>query len=157
MPDEVPGRFVLVGDGPVREHLLKRVRRDSIPRVRIMPAQPRARIPALLAAADVALITLRTSIPGAVPSKIYEAMASSLPILLIADGEASDRVEAAGCGLTVPPGDLKRARDACQRLATDETLRRRLGEAGRQAAETLYDRVQIAKRLDEFLRSLLTV
>lgn len=157
MPDEVPGRFVLVGDGPVREHLLKRVRRDSIPRVRIMPAQPRARIPALLAAADVALITLRTSIPGAVPSKIYEAMASSLPILLIADGEASDRVEAAGCGLTVPPGDLKRARDACQRLATDEMLRRRLGEAGRQAAETLYDRVQIAKRLDEFLRSLLTV
>lgn len=156
-PESVPGRFVLVGEGPEREHLLKRVEREAIPRVRILPAQPRDRIPVLLAAADVAVITLRTSIPGAVPSKIYEAMASSLPILLIADGEASGRVEAAGCGIAVPPGDLKRARETCQQLATDEMLRRRLGEAGRQAAETLYDRVQIAKRLDEFLRSLLTV
>jgi len=156
-PDSVPGRFVLVGEGPEREHLLKRVDRESISRVRILPAQPRDRIPALLAVSDVALITLRTSIPGAVPSKIYEAMASSLPILLIADGEAARRVEAAGCGLAVPPGDLKRARDACQRLATDEVLRRRLGNAGRQAAETLYNRVRIANRLDEFFRSLLTV
>lgn len=156
-PVSAPGRFVLVGEGPEREYLLKRVEREAISRVRILPAQTRDRIPALLAAADVALITLRTSIPGAVPSKIYEAMASSLPILLIADGEAARRVEAAGCGLVTPPGEIRRARDACQRLATDEALRRRLGEAGRQAAETLYDRVQIAKRLDEFLRSLLTV
>ena len=157
MPDRVPGRFVLVGEGPTREHLLKRVHRESIARVRILPAQPRDRIPAFLAAADVALITLRTSIPGAVPSKIYEAMASSLPILLIADGEAARRVEAAECGLAVPPGDLARAQQVCQRLATDEALRRRLGEAGRRAAETVYDRVQIARQLDEFLRSLLTV
>lgn len=157
MPDSVPGRFVLIGEGPERDHLLHRVHRESIPRVRILPAQARDRIPALLAAADVAVITLKMSIPGAVPSKIYEAMASSLPILLIANGEASSRVEVARCGIAVPPGDLKRAGETCQQLATDEILRRRLGEAGRQAAETLYDRVQVAKRLDEFLRSLLII
>ena len=79
-------------------------------RVRLVPAQPRERIPALLAASDVALISLGMSIPGAVPSKIYEAMASSLPILLIADGEPARRIES--CGLAVPPGRVDDARAA---------------------------------------------
>jgi glycosyltransferase involved in cell wall biosynthesis len=155
LPDDVPGRFVLVGEGPAREHLVERIEREQIRRVRIVPPQPRERVPALLAAADAALITLSMSIPGSVPSKIYEAMATSLPILLIAVGESAVRVEDAACGLTVPPGDLAAARDAFCRLAADSTLRERLGAAGRHAAETRYHRDEIAKRLDCFLSGLL--
>ncbi len=76
LPPDVPGRCVLVGDGPVREALEERIAREGIGRVRLLPAQPRERIPALLAAADVALATLGMRLRGAVPSKIYEAMAS---------------------------------------------------------------------------------
>ena len=112
MPADQPGRFVLVGEGPEREQLVERIEREHIRRVRLVPAQPRERIPALLAAADVAVISLGMAIPGAVPSKIYEAMASSLPILLIADGEAARRVEQAACGLAVRPGDLAGAAEA---------------------------------------------
>ncbi len=152
LPADVPGRFVLVGDGPAREHLVERLARERIARVRILPAQPRERIPALLAAADVALITLGMSIPGAVPSKIYEAMAASLPILLVADGEPARRIDDAGCGLAVAPGKPDEALAACLRLATDDALRADLGHAGRHAAETKYHRDRIADRLDEFLR-----
>lgn len=155
MPADKPGRFVLVGDGPRRQHLEERIRREAIPRVRILPAQPRGRIPALLAAADVALISLGMSIPGSVPSKIYEAMASSLPILLIAEGESAHRVERAQCGLVVPPGDLAAARDAVNRLVSDVHLRECFGAAGRHAAETIYNRNEIGRMLDQFLRSLL--
>jgi glycosyltransferase involved in cell wall biosynthesis len=90
-----------------------------------------------------------------VPSKIYEAMASARPLLLIAEGEAARRVERAGCGLTVRPGDLEGVRQAWQRLATDPELRARLGAAGRLAAETEYDRGKIAERLDRFLRRVM--
>ncbi len=95
------------------------------------------------------------TIVGAVPSKIYEAMAASLPILLVADGEAARRVETAGAGLAVSPGAPDALREAFTRLATDAALRARFGAAGRLAAETTYERGAIASRLDGFLRSLL--
>lgn len=152
LPPEVPGRCVLVGDGPVREELQRRIERERIGRVRLVLAQSRERIPALLAAADVAVASLGMKLRGAVPSKIYEAMASARPLLLIAAGEAARRVERAGCGLTVRPGDLAGAREAWARLATDADLRSSLGAAGRAAAETEYDRARIAERLDRFLR-----
>jgi glycosyltransferase involved in cell wall biosynthesis len=155
LPEEVPGRFVLIGEGPAREHLLARVERERIARVKILPPQPRNRIPALLAAADAALISLGMPIPGAVPSKIYEAMASRLPILLIAADEAARRVEEAGCGLAVAPGDTASIATAFRKLATDADLRSRLGAAGRRAAETTYNRDQIAERLHRFLMQMM--
>jgi glycosyltransferase involved in cell wall biosynthesis len=155
LPPEAAGRAVLVGDGPLRSRLAARLARDGIARVRLLPAVPRDRVPALLAAADVALITLGGVLPGAVPSKIYEAMASELPILLVASGEAARRVAEAGCGLVAAPGDAAALRAAWERLAGDAALRRRLGAAGRRAAETLYDRRAIAQGLDRFLRERL--
>lgn len=155
MPPELPGRFVLVGDGPVREHLEQRIAREGLSRVRLLPAQPRARVPALLAAADIALITLGGVIHGAVPNKIYEAMASSLPIVIVAHGEAARRVESVGAGIAVTPRALPELRDACRRLVEDESLRVRCGAAGRKAAETVYNREHVAVRLDRFLRERL--
>jgi glycosyltransferase involved in cell wall biosynthesis len=155
LPKQQPGRFVLVGEGPEREVLEERIAREKIPRVKLVPAQPRERVPALLAAADVALITLGMPIPGAVPSKIYEAMASSLPILLVATGEPARRVTEAGCGLAVPPGNLAGIGEAFQKLANDGALRERMGAAGRQAAETTYNRDAIGRKLDAFLRGLI--
>jgi glycosyltransferase involved in cell wall biosynthesis len=155
LPPEVPGRLVLVGDGPLRAALAARIEREGIHRVRLLPAQPRERVPALLAAADVGVASLGLRLQGAVPSKIYEAMASELPLLLIAEGESVRRVESAGCGLAVRPGDLAAAGEAWRRLASDRELRARLGASGRRAAETTYDRSRIAGRLDTFLRRAL--
>jgi len=57
-------------------------------------------MPAILAAADVLLVPLLRYIPGAVPSKLYEAMASGRPVILIGEGEAAsivrDRVDRSG-------------------------------------------------------------
>jgi glycosyltransferase involved in cell wall biosynthesis len=103
----------------------------------------------------VAIISLGMSIPGAVPSKIYEAMAANLPILLIADGEPARRISDAACGIAVSPGDLQAAQAAVLKLAGYHALREQLGAAGRHAAETTYNRNEIGKRLDALLRSLI--
>jgi glycosyltransferase involved in cell wall biosynthesis len=91
-------------------------------------------------------------LPGAIPSKIYEAMASSLPILLVASGEAARRVREANAGLTVEPRDAKGLREAYIRLACDPSLRQALGSDGRAAAESRYSRAAIADQLNRFLR-----
>jgi glycosyltransferase involved in cell wall biosynthesis len=150
-----PGRFVLVGEGPERERLQQRIYGESISRVCIVPSQPRERIPAILAASDAALISLGMSIPGAVPSKIYEAMATGIPILLVADGEPAHRVEQTHCGIAVAPGDAAGIKAAFTRLAGDAALRKTIGAAGRVAAETIYNRDRIAEKLSSFLYSML--
>ena len=150
-----PGRLVLIGDGPVRAQLQARIEKERLTRVKLLPAQARDAIPALLASADVAVISLGMHIPGAVPSKIYEAMASELPVLLIAEGEPKRRVEEAGAGVAVRVGDTAALLKAFRLLATDATVRARFGTAGRKAAKKLYDRNAIARRLDGFLRTKL--
>ena len=151
LPAALPGRFVLVGDGPVREHLEARVAQEGITRVRILPMQPRARVPALLAVADIALITLGGRILGAVPNKIYEAMASSLPIIVVAEGEAVRRVEGAAAGLTVVPNDRDGLVTACRRMIEDTALRARLGaecSVFNHSAARSFDRYNPASATD---------
>jgi glycosyltransferase involved in cell wall biosynthesis len=155
LPPDVPGRFVIVGDGPVREHLEQRIKKEAIDRVKMLPMQPRSRIPALLACADVAIITIGGRIHGMVPNKMYEAMASSLPILLVAHGEAVRRVARANAGIAVSPRDGAALVSACRKLIENPNLRRELGASGRRAAETVYNRDRVADRLDRFLRERL--
>lgn len=144
-------QFALVGEGAERESLQRRIKSDALHNVQLLSPQPKERIPALLAVSSVAFHVLKFSILGAVPSKIYEAMASGLPILFAGGGEGARRVQKAGAGLVVPYGDVRGLEKAVRRLAADAALRQELGSAGRQAAEQLYSRKAIARRLHELL------
>lgn len=155
LPPDCPAQFRLIGTGPMRDHLAARIADECIDRVRIVGEVPRERVPALLAVSDVALITLGMALPGAVPSKIYEAMASSLPILLVASGEPKERVEAAAAGMVVQPGDVDALVEVMISLSDDPELRHTLGASGRSAAETTYSRDRIVGDLDVTLRSVL--
>jgi glycosyltransferase involved in cell wall biosynthesis len=64
-------------------------------------------------------------------------------------------VEEADCGLAVAPGDAAGIAAAFARLAADSELRSQLGDAGRRAAETTYNRDQIAERLNRFLLQMI--
>ncbi len=149
-------QFVLIGDGADRESLRRRIDVENLHNVRLLQAQPKEKIPALLAASQVGFHVLKFAIPGAVPSKIYEAMASRLPILFAGEGEGARRVLKAGAGLAVPYGDIRALEEAVRRLASNTDLRRELGSAGRRAAEQLYSRKEIAKRLHQLLQRVAT-
>jgi glycosyltransferase involved in cell wall biosynthesis len=144
-------QFALIGEGAERESLKRRVEVDGLHNVRVLGPQPKERIPALLAAADAVFNVLKFSIPGAVPSKIYEAMATGLPIIFGGEGEGGRRVLEANAGIVVPYGDVKGLEQAIRQLATKPILRQEFGRAGRRAAEKLYSRKEIAKRLHELL------
>jgi glycosyltransferase involved in cell wall biosynthesis len=146
-------QFVLVGEGPEKARLIREARQLELAAVRFLAARRADDIPALLAAADVVLIALKTYIPGAVPSKLYEAMATGKPIVLIASGEAAEIVNAHRAGLTVRPGDVNGLAAAIRRLRHDPSLRREMGENGRRAAEQHFDRTAIATRFAEHLEA----
>lgn len=147
-----PIRFVLIGDGPEKESLMQVAREKGLLNVDFYPPVSHAEMPALLASMDVAVITLKTAIKGAVPSKIYEAMGSGIAILLAAEGEPARIVAESNAGIAVPPGDAEALAEAALRLALDPALRARLGAAGREAVEANYSRVKIAESFEQKLK-----
>ena len=143
----------LMGDGPEREILATRIAELGLENVRLLPPSPRAAMPEWVASADLVLVTLGMELPGAVPSKIYEAMASGRAIVIAASGEAAAVVDDAGCGVTVAPGNVAGLADAIGRLAGDPARRAALGHAGRRAAIERYDRRRIVAGFAEMLES----
>ena len=143
--------IVLLGDGPHKAKLVRRVQESTARAVRFLDPRPHAEMPGVLAAADVVLVALARHIPGAVPSKLYEAMSSGRPVVLIADGEAAQIVRKHGAGLVVQPGDLAGLVRALRTLAADAGLRQRMGANGRAAAVRDFDRTKIVGRFIDFL------
>lgn len=142
---------VLMGDGPHKAKLVRRVQESASRAVRVLDPRPHAEMPGILAAADVVLVALARHIPGAVPSKLYEAMSSGRPVVLIAEGEAAQIVRKHAAGLVVTPGDVAGLVGALRTLAADAELRRRMGANGRAAALQDFDRTKIVGRFIEFL------
>lgn len=146
-------QFVLVGDGPEKPMLQERVQQRALTNVCFVDPRPAREMPALLATADVVLVTLKKHISGAVPSKLYEAMASEKPVILVASGEAAEIVRTQRAGIVVEPGDEEGLSRAVRTLRTQPNLCRTLGENGRRAAEQYFDRTKIASRFIEHLEA----
>lgn len=147
--------FVLVGDGPMKTALVSEARLRGLDRVRFLDARPASELPPLLAAADILVVPLGVGIRGAVPSKLYEAMALARPIVLVATGEPASIVETHCAGLVVPPHDTDALAGALRRLRDDPELRAELGENGRWAAERFFNRTEIARQFISHLENAL--
>ncbi len=91
---------------------------------------------------------------GALPTKLFEALAASRPVVLSAAGESAEFVERHGVGLVVAPEDPSALADAFAELhsAPDERFTA-LSGAARACAER-YDRSQATERWLGILRGL---
>ena len=153
--ERTPMDLVFIGDGPMKQDLQREAAARGLGRVRFLDARPPAALPPLLASADILLVPLGMPIPGAVPSKLYEAMASGRPVVLVATGEAAAIVREHDAGLVVAPGDAAGLAAALRTLRDDPIRRRALGENGRRAAVQYFDRSGIAARFIDTLEAAL--
>lgn len=136
-------RLVLVGDGPAKEKLVQQARKQNLSNVRFLEPLARDKIPPLVAAADIVLVPLATHIPGATPSKLYEAMASGRPVVLVAGGEPAALVRKHRAGIVVTPGDGPALVEALRTLCADAALRQQMGASGRRTVEQLFEKGDI--------------
>ena len=150
-------KFVLIGDGPEKNMLMGQAAMRGLTNVEFQDPRRSEEIPSLIAGCDIVLVPLTSYLLGAVPSKLYEAMASGRPVILVASGEASQLVNEHQAGITVEPGDITGLVQALKTLLAQPQLRRTLGENGRRAAEQHFDRETIVSRFREFLEQKLSV
>lgn len=130
-------RFLLVGPGSTRDTLMAAAKARNLHNVIFLSPQPKARMPTVWSLCDVGLIHLRNDpvFSEVIPSKIFEAMAMGLPLLLaLPAGEATDLVEADGAGIAVPPEDPRALATAVESLAGDDRLRASLAKRSLAAA-----------------------
>lgn len=136
--------FLFAGNGAEANKL--RARAADLPNVAFLGPQPRERMPEIWSACDVALVTLRNqdTFRSVIPSKIFEAMAMELPILMaLPEGEAPDIIRSCNVGVVCAPEDPDAMIEAIERLAGDPASRQALGANGPTAVKA-YDRTVLA-------------
>ncbi len=135
-------RFLVAGDGARLDEVRTLAATRGLDNVTFTGLVARDRLPSLLAASDVMLVTLTASevFKTVLPSKIFEAMAAERPVVLAVEGEARGVLERSGGGVAVAPGNAEALAAAILQLAGDPALRTALGAAGRTFVEREFDR-----------------
>ena len=166
-----PILFVFCGNGAGRADLV--VRCQGLSNVRFLDLQPAARLPDLLAMADIHLLPQRADAADLVmPSKLTGMLASARPVVATAhlgteladvvnggEGVSAGPAQLLGlqgaCGVVVPPGDAAAFANAVQLLAADAGLRMQLGSAGYVYAQMHLDRDAVLQQFESDLLALL--
>jgi len=133
--------FVFVGEGAQRDAVAAEA--AEISNVKFLPFFPGDKIPSVLAAADVHIITVKRGLEGVVvPSKMYGILAAGKPILAVAPTEtdAASLGIRQGFGIATDPDKPEELVDAIRALAADSSRVKQMGTAAKVASRG-YDRV----------------
>lgn len=144
-------RFLVVGDGPLREELLAFAKRDGVrERVRFLGYRADAR--ALIGLLDVLVVP---SLTEGSPLIVLEAMAAGVPVVASAVGGIPDQVRHGEEALLVPPNDPDALGETLGDLLRDPARARRLGEAGRRRTENGFSHDALVRRIEAVYRAAL--
>jgi glycosyltransferase involved in cell wall biosynthesis len=123
MPD---ARFVILGEGELREHLERQIRDHHLEKHVLLPG---FRTDVLGCIKDFDLFAM-SSVTEGLGTSLLDAMACSRAIVATRAGGIPEIVEDGATGCLVPPRDPAAMAREIVRLLKDKALRRRMGEAG---------------------------
>ncbi|MAM68895.1 MAG: glycosyltransferase WbuB [Rhodospirillaceae bacterium] len=144
-------RFLFAGAGAARDGLIRKADEENLTNTVFLPMQPKERVPDVWSLCDVALVHLKNdpAFSEVIPSKIFEAMAMGLPILIAApDGEATEIVETERAGIVTRSEDAQDLAQAVRNLHQDAATRHALGNVSLAAASG-YSRENQAREMME--------
>ncbi len=149
--------FIFVGDGEKKEDLIRMKEKYQLKNVVFVPPQPKNRMPEIFASADVAIVTLKNVrvYEGALPNKLFDSMASGLPVVLAIGGEAKRLIEEAQGGIAVEPENPQALARAVLSLYQERALAKDMGKKGQEYVVKHYSRREIAQKLELVLREVI--
>ncbi|KOR24082.1 glycosyltransferase family 4 protein [Clostridium sp. L74] len=149
-------QFVFIGDGPEKSKLMTMVKEKKLTNVSFQPVQSKPNMPKIIASMDATVVPLKKLdlFKGALPSKMFEALASELPIVLAVEGEAEKLINEASAGITVEPENAKEIAQAVLKLHKNRDIKERLGQNGRDYVIKNYSRESITRKLENILLKL---
>jgi len=152
-------KFVFVGDGKLRPHLIKRVEDEKLENCIFIDPVPRTELAELIQEADAGMMIL-DNIPafyyGTSPNKFFDYISLGLPVLNNYPGWLARMIERNKCGIAVSPACPNTFADALIELSEDKETRLEMGRHARQLAEREFDRDQLATKFVDYLERLLS-
>ncbi len=151
--------FVIVGEGKALHSLEEECRVQQADNVKLLPFQPRERLPEMYAAADVGLVVQKRQVTAFnLPSKIPLLLASGRAVVasVPADGTAARAIANSNGGVLVTPEDPQALADEILALYHHPEEVERLGEQGRKFAVEQYAFEQALTQYEQLFESLLT-
>lgn len=151
-------RVVVISEGPGAEFLSKRKEEGGLDNLTVLPFQPFAELPEVLAAADILLAVLETDAGVfSVPSKVLTYHATNRPILAAIPGDnlAARIIRTEGSGLCVEPQDHAGWLKAADDLRANVKLRETMAASGRAYAEREFDLERITGRFEAIFEKAL--
>ena len=144
--------FCFVGDGPISAQVARRVDELGLSgRVHMTGLLPPDMMPAVMHASDVVIhCSLREGLARAIP----QAMLAARPVASF-DIDGAREVVTDETGILLPGGDVPALVSAIVRLGTDESLRNRLGRAGRDLCRDLFDWRVMVRQIEDLYSRLL--
>lgn len=149
--------FVLLGEGADKDRLMRIAEEKSMSNVTFIDRKPHNEALAVLGAVDASLVVLADDpvFREVIPSKIFEAMALSKPIVLGVRGEVHRIVvEESHCGIAFTPGDAMGLVACLKELERDSTKCEEFGRRGREAVIRHYLRPNLAQNMLAALKTL---
>ncbi len=157
LSDLTPIQFILQGSGPEKLRLEKLKTELGLTNVHFLEPVPKSNMPTVLKAIDIALVPLKklALFEGAIPSKIFEALAMEVPLLLGVDGEAKQHfIEKARAGWYFEPENANDLASVIKTILSNPTSIHEAGKNGRIYVSKHFNRDQIAASLYEQLKKL---
>jgi glycosyltransferase involved in cell wall biosynthesis len=145
-------RFLLVGDGPLRQQVEEEIRRQGISERTIMTGLRRD-VPHMLAAMDIFMLS---SLWEGLPRVIPQAMAMRLPVIANRADGTNEVIDDGITGYLCPPGDVEKLADFCLRLLFDPVKRQEMGARGRIVATQEFDLHKMIQQIEELYAQLLS-
>ena len=139
--------FVIQGAGPEKEKLIDLKERYNLQNIHFFEAIRKDKMPEVLSAIDIAMIPLKKLdlFKGAIPSKIFEALAMEKPLLLGVDGEAKRHfIDNAKAGLFYTPENIENLSEQIIYFQNNRDEIKTMGKRGRKYVSDVFNRNKIA-------------
>ena len=141
-------KFVLLGNGPEKEKLIKLRDELKLTNLRFFDAVPKSEMQRIIMSTNATIIPLKRLdlFKGAIPSKIFENLALKKPIILGVEGEAEELfIKQGKCGVSFIPEDSENLAKQILKLYNDRNLVVELGENGLKYVSENFNRDKIAE------------
>jgi len=149
--------FAIVGEPKAIAKLQQHCNIHKADNVKLLPFQPREKLPEMLAAADVGLIVQKRNVVSFnMPSKTQVLLASGRAVIasVPSTGSAAKAIEKSRGGIVVEPEDPEALANQILKLYHHPEFATRLGEKGRQYAIERYSFEQALMQYEALFESV---
>lgn len=148
-------KFLLLGDGPEKERLMKIAEKLDLKNVHFKAPVSKKEMPHIVAAISASIIPLKKLdlFKGAIPSKIFESLAMKKPILLGVDGEAKELfIDEGKCGMFFTPESEEELVKSIMYMVEHPSEMGKWSENARTYVDQKFNRNMIADKFYDLLK-----